>query len=107
MLGILSASSLSGLPSKENSYSATAVEKIPYLGTFYMTLLLQQGSLGFFYVLLRITDMINFFFSPSAINNFYIKISQKPWIKYEGDTFDYGYYYSVYTTLINSVGAFG
>lgn len=59
------------------------------------------------YVLLRITDMFNFFFNPKAINKFYILISEKPWIKYEGDTFDYGYYYAMYTTLINCVNSFG
>ncbi len=74
---------------------------------FYLTLLLQQISLGFLNVLLRITDLFNFLFRPQAINKFYIGISEKPWLKFECDTFDYGYYYAMYTTLINVTNTFG
>lgn len=77
------------------------------LSTFYFTLQLQQLSLGFQYVLLRLTDLLNFLFRVGAINKFYIGISQKPWLKFECDTFDYGYYYAMYSTLIIIVGAFG
>lgn len=75
--------------------------------TFYLTLLLQQSSLGFLHVLMRITDLLNFFFRIKAINKFYIKISEKSWLKNEPDTYDYGYYYALYSTLINIVVTFG
>lgn len=74
---------------------------------FYLTLQLQQISLGFQYVLLRLTDLLNFLFRVQAINKFYIGISEKPWLKFECDTFDYGYYYAMYSTFINIVSAFG
>jgi hypothetical protein len=77
------------------------------ISTFYLTLLLQQASLGFQYVLLRMTDLLNFLCRVGAINKFYISISQKPWLKFECDTFDYGYYYAMYTTFIIIVCAFG
>ena len=75
--------------------------------TFYLTLQLQQISLGFQYVLMRITDLLNFLFRIQAINKFYISITEKPWLKFECDTFDYGYYYAMYTTLINIVSTLG
>jgi Calcium-dependent channel, 7TM region, putative phosphate len=69
--------------------------------------MMQQLSLGFGYVLLRITDLFNFLFSVKAINKFYDRISEKAWLKFECDTFDYGYYYAMYTTLINITTTFG
>ena len=77
------------------------------ISTFYFTLQLQQASLGFQYVLLRMTDLLNFLCRIGAINKFYISISQKPWLKFECDTFDYGYYYALYSTFIIIVCAFG
>jgi hypothetical protein len=77
------------------------------LSSFYFTLQLQQLSLGFQYVLLRLTDLLNFFFRVSAIDKFYLSISQKPWLKFECDTFDYGYYYAMYSTHVIIVSAFG
>lgn len=74
---------------------------------FYLTLQLQQSSLGFQYVLLRLTDLLNFLFRVKAIDKFYIGISEKPWLKFECDTFDYGYYYAMYSTFVNIVSAFG
>lgn len=74
---------------------------------FYITLILQQISLGFLNVLLRITDLFNFLFRPAAINKFYIGISEKAWLKFECDTFDYGYYYAMYTTIVNLTNTFG
>ena len=56
---------------------------------------------------MRITDLFNFFFRVSAINKFYIKISEKSWLKNEPDTYDYGYYYALYSTYINIVVTFG
>ena len=64
-------------------------------------------SLGFLNTLLRITDLFNFLFRVQAINRFYVGISEKPWLKFEPDTFDYGYYYALYTTLINVTTTFG
>lgn len=75
--------------------------------SFYITMQLQQMSLGFQYVLVRITDLINFLFSIKAVNKFYTGISEKPWLKFECDTFDYGYYYAMYTTMINGAICFG
>ena len=69
--------------------------------------MMQQLSLGFGYVLLRITDLFNFLFNVKAINKFYDRISEKAWLKFECDTFDYGYYYAMYTTLINITTTFG
>lgn len=77
------------------------------ISTFYLTLQLQQISLGFQYVLIRMTDLVNFLFRVGAINKFYISISQKPWLKFECDTFDYGYYYAMYSTYIIIVCSFG
>jgi hypothetical protein len=72
-----------------------------------MTVLFQLSSVGFLNVLLRITDLFNFLASVKRTDAFYKKIAEKPWLKYEGDTFDYGFYYANYTTLINIVVAFG
>ena len=69
--------------------------------------MMQQLSLGFGYVLLRITDLFNFLFNVKAINKFYDRISEKAWLKFECDTFDYGYYYAMYTTLMNITTTFG
>ena len=69
--------------------------------------MMQQLSLGFGYVLMRITDLFNFLFSVKAINKFYDRISEKAWLKFECDTFDYGYYYAMYTTLMNITTTFG
>lgn len=68
---------------------------------------MQQISFGFLNVLLRITDSFNFLFRVKVINEFYHKISIKPWFKFECDTFDYGYYLAIYTTLINIATVFG
>ena len=69
--------------------------------------MLQASSLGFLHVMLRVTDLLNYLFRIEAINKFYIKISEKSWLKYEPDTYDYGYYYALYSTLITIVVTFG
>lgn len=51
--------------------------------------------------------MCNFLFNVKKINKFYDKISRKAWLKFECDTFDYGYYYAMYSTLMNITAAFG
>ena len=75
--------------------------------TFYLTLFLQQASIGFMHILVRISDLFNFFFRTRAAEKFYVNISRKPWLKNETDTFDYGYYYAMYSCLINITITFG
>ena len=70
------------------------------LGTFFVNLIIQSTIFGNFFYLTRLDELIKNSFSPffAFYNRHFINTS-KPWIRKEGDLFNFGFFYAHMLTI--------
>ena len=69
--------------------------------------MMQNASLGFLNVIVRLTDLFNNCGSCKNVDKFYYNTRTKPLKKKEIDIYQYGYYFALSCTMINITSAFG
>lgn len=71
------------------------------LGNFFITLVLQNASIGFLVSHIRIPMLVKWVFDVRAIFTKRSTLREKIVYRKESETFEYGYYYALCITIAN------
>lgn len=74
---------------------------------FYVTIIMQNASLGILNIVVRLTDLFNNCGSCKKVDTFYYHTRTKPLKHKEIDVYQYGYYYALASTIINATTIYG
>lgn len=81
--------------------------KIYEESTIMSEVILQSGAVGFFLTLNLFSDGVLNFFRYKYVFNHFKKLRKKPYLKDEGDLYEFGYFYGYNTIVIYFVFVFG